>query len=835
MTEPNESGLSSPDPENEHHLHPRPHLCSACSQIDFKALFTSHKRRNDLNRWVDVTPNTCNCFQIFETRDRSGWPDPEVADKPQCSFCAFYKDCVRQSRDIALRMESYPDDFPTGLLLKGFHSLSWFWMEHEACEAEDHPNRRHWCQHYVQDVFAMQFVGKYHAEPGLGDDPNRVHNGMGHAILRVVDGHPNSSALTRPREAGGGLLARRILPDQVNYHLIGEWLRLCLLGHVQCHGDGDSDVMTIPGFRVIDCTTRNIVSAVEAFGNHAKHDKLDYVTLSYVWGQAGFSVPVLREDGLSLPDELPLVISDAMEVVKRVGYRYLWVDRYCIPQDDIRTKQIQIKNMDKIYSYSILTIIAAAGEGPEYGLPGVSSRHRPEQLCVQVADGISLALYESPKVLVTTSKWHTRGWTYQEGLLSKRRLIFTDLLVYFQCYEMHGDEVLSIPIPDATGPLNGESRHEGFDGIRYISFQHKESDFGSVFPHRVTHWSDPGTIWKRISEFARKPLAFESDTLNAIAGIFGKYSSHMKEDEVFFLGGLPIIPVQVFEYGIIPLCKCRPEETVHEGKQNLWACSFRQLPPIPLGQHLCRSFTNGSDSAFSDISNNLTYKLVYSLFWIGYWDHVDDEELRPAFIPTDLKQVRRSGFPSWTWAGWKTCIIKHREELMGANALDIDTEAYVEYEDGGGIVQKLSWERQNKEILDLLRQGDNIPACLILKASVFDMKLKLTSKPWKPLGTWTFTWPPFLEGERIYSLPRVLLEDIEHELGSNGSSTSDKSNEGTNLLGLLLGIQGDMGPASEHWMWIMILKPVKRAMSGRQELMYERVSSPTRVCPSEDT
>ncbi|KAK3955917.1 heterokaryon incompatibility protein-domain-containing protein [Pseudoneurospora amorphoporcata] len=752
MTEPNEPGLSSPDPENEHHLHPRPHLCSACSQIDFKALFTSHKRH------------------------------PEVADNPQCSFCAFYKDCVRQSRDIALRMESCPDDFPTGLLLKGFHSLSWFWMEHEACEAEDHPNRRHWCQHYVQDVFAMQ-----------------VHNGMGHAILRVVDGHPNSSALTRPREAGGGLLARRILPDQVNYHLIGEWLRLCLLGHVQCHGDGDSDVMTIPGFRVIDCTTRSIVSAVEAFGNH---DKLDYVTLSYVWGQAGFSGPVLREDGLSLPDELPLVISDAMEVVKRVGYRYLWVDRYCIPQDDIRTKQIQIKNMDKIYSYSTLTIIAAAGEGPEYGLPGVSSRHRPEQLCVQVADGISLALYESPKVLVTASKWHTRGWTYQEGpcwehkkgLLSKRRLIFTDLLVYFQCYEMHGTKSYQSQYLTRLAHKMGKVDMKGLTVSNYISFQHKESDFGSVFPHRVTHWSDPGTIWKRISEFARKPLAFESDTLNAIAGIFGKYSSHMKEDEVFFLG-----------------------EIVYEGKQNLWACSFRQLPPIPLGQHLCRSFTNGSDSAFSDISSNLTYKLVYSLFWIGYWDHVDDEELRPAFIPTDLKQVRRSGFSSWTWAGWKTCIIKHREELMGPNALDIYTEAYVEYEDKGAIVQKLSWKRQNKEILDLVRQGDKIPACLILKAPVFDMRLKLTSKPWKPLGKWTFTWPPFLEGEKIDSLPRVLLEDIEHERGSNSSSTSNKCNEGTNLLGLLLALNG--GQSSVHRIWLLILKPVRRALNGRQELM----------------
>ena len=95
-------------------------------------------------------------------------------------------------------------------------------------------------------------------------------------------------------------------------------------------------------------------------------------------------------------DDLPLVISDAIEVVKRLGYRYLWIDRYCIPQNDSAVKHIQIKKMDRIYSCSILTIIAAAGDGPEYGLPGVSSRHRTEQLSVQVTEEISLLFYKKP-------------------------------------------------------------------------------------------------------------------------------------------------------------------------------------------------------------------------------------------------------------------------------------------------------------------------------------------------------------------------------------------------------------------------------------------------------
>ncbi|KAK3344751.1 heterokaryon incompatibility protein-domain-containing protein [Neurospora tetraspora] len=753
MTEPKESGLSSPDPENEHHHPPRPHLCSACSQIDFKALFTTHRRHNDLNPYEDEIPKACKCFETLETREKSGWPGPELADKskPQCPFYAFYKDYLLRSRGITLGMERDPDHFPTGIFLKGFHSLKWFWVEHEGCPHNRDDYRRKYCRHYVQDVFALQFA-QGRTDPGLGAYTFHAHN-AGHAILRVVDDGPNHSALTRAREAGGGLLARRILPDQVNYNLIGEWLRLCQLGHAQCHGDGDGDgdVVTIPGFRVIDCTTGNIVSVVEALESGGKHDKVDYVTLSYVWGQAGFSGPVLREDGLSLPEELPLVISDAIEVVKRLGYRYLWIDRYCIPQDDIPSKQIQIQNMERIYSCSVLTIIAAAGEGPEYGLPGVSSRHRPEQLCVQVAEEISLALYESPKNLVTTSKWHTRGWTYQEGLLSKRRLIFTDLLVYFQCYEMHGDEVLSVPLPGAADSLDADGRHDQFDDIRYISFEREESDFGSVFPRRVAEWSDSSTIWDRIKEFAQRRLAFDADTLDAIAGIFGRYRSKTTEHEIPFF----------------------------------------------------------YSSSVNDISNSLTYKLVYN---------------KPTdIIPTDRQMMRRSVFPSWSWADWKTCLIKHKNVVKRHFALDTCTMAHVEFEDEAGIVQRLDWETQNAEILNLTLQGGKIPACLTLRGTVLDIKLKLTSDfdSWSPLGTWTYTWPPFLEGQTIDCLPRVLFDDIEHEGGSDGTSTSGKRNEDANFLGLLLAIEAFTWSA--HHLWIMMLKPVKRTLNGRPETMYERV------------
>jgi len=63
-------------------------------------------------------------------------------------------------------------------------------------------------------------------------------------------------------------------------------------------------------------------------------------------------------------------------VVKKLGYRYLWVDRYCINQGNEEEKADQCGKMDLIYQNADLTIIAAIGDNPTYGLPGVGLRKR---------------------------------------------------------------------------------------------------------------------------------------------------------------------------------------------------------------------------------------------------------------------------------------------------------------------------------------------------------------------------------------------------------------------------------------------------------------------------
>ena len=127
-----------------------------------------------------------------------------------------------------------------------------------------------------------------------------------------------------------------------------------------------------------------------------------------------------------------------MVVANEIGIPYLWVDKYCIDQSNANEKHSLIRQMDKIYRGAELTIIATAGQDAELGLPGVSGLARPPQRFLTIG-GQRYSVFPDLTERVRKSRWSTRGWTYQEGLLSRRRLVFTRVSGLLS---MHGDASL---------------------------------------------------------------------------------------------------------------------------------------------------------------------------------------------------------------------------------------------------------------------------------------------------------------------------------------------------------------------------------------------------------
>lgn len=300
-----------------------------------------------------------------------------------------------------------------------------------------------------------------------------------------------------------GISGRHIQRDAIDHGMVAAWLDLC----DQQHGEectGRNDTPDIQGMQVIDCRERGVIPMPR---------NIRYVTLSYVWGQTS-DVDPTPAPRTSLPPQLPRTIEDAILVTQRLGFRYLWVDRYCIPQHDEVSRSIQIRSMGSIYANSSLTIIAAAGKDPNHGLPGVSLRPRAQQLSVRVGRHC-LVTHLWPSDDVDASRWNTRGWTYQEALLAKRRLVFTDKQVYFQCWEMCCAEGITAPL--------------------------RELRLGAPFPHHPAG-SQP-YIWNRIREFLHRDLSVDGDALDAMGGIF-ELHRELQGQPLDLLCGLPILPMQ---------------------------------------------------------------------------------------------------------------------------------------------------------------------------------------------------------------------------------------------------------------------------------------------------
>lgn len=170
-----------------------------------------------------------------------------------------------------------------------------------------------------------------------------------------------------------------------------------------------------------------------------------YLTLSYVWGTTpsplmsmtaninNLCTPHSLAESSPLGKRLPRTIRDAMEVTRKLGYRYLWVDRLCIIQDDEVQKPDHIAAMAGIYGNSAITIIADNGDDAQ-GLPGVgldgSTKRRPFDILF-FPGNVQLVLNDlqpldaaSQSTTPEAKTYNCRGWTLQEEMLSNRTLKF---------------------------------------------------------------------------------------------------------------------------------------------------------------------------------------------------------------------------------------------------------------------------------------------------------------------------------------------------------------------------------------------------------------------------
>lgn len=175
-----------------------------------------------------------------------------------------------------------------------------------------------------------------------------------------------------------------------------------------------------------------------------------YAALSHCWGKKQIIVTTLS----TIKDhkahiafgKLPKTFQDAIQITRRLGIQFIWIDSLCIVQDDADDWAREASKMATFYENAMVTIAAtssSAGDGglfrptPDYLLSGTTSEG--DKYTLVFRERIEHELMDAGSAsLLPKFPFLSRAWGLQERLLSPRVVHFGPYELFFEC-RMHTD------------------------------------------------------------------------------------------------------------------------------------------------------------------------------------------------------------------------------------------------------------------------------------------------------------------------------------------------------------------------------------------------------------
>ena len=252
--------------------------------------------------------------------------------------------------------------------------------------------------------------------------------------------------------------------------------------------------------------------------------------MSHCWGP---SINITKTTSASLElfkneissDSLTPNFQHAVDVCRRLGIEFLWIDSLCIIQDIETDWKEESAKMASIYENAFLTIAStksATGSGGCYAVTD------PEYLAKPVP-GTNVYVRRRPPLFPAgwvnyryreAQAWPllNRGWAYQEIRLSRRILHFCNQEVIWECRESRKSE------------SGCSDKDIGTDDPQFKSKNYFD----------VPYWileRDPQKLWYRtVEEYSAMQLTFEKDKMPALAALTQKMETLRVNDR--FLAGL---------------------------------------------------------------------------------------------------------------------------------------------------------------------------------------------------------------------------------------------------------------------------------------------------------
>lgn len=226
------------------------------------------------------------------------------------------------------------------------------------------------------------------------------------------------------------------------FDTLRQWIFQCQAEHTLCKPAADS---TLP-HRVLK------IKSIQPLRVQVVEDCTDrrsYVCLSHRWSPQT-ELKSLKKENLHLykggipEDNINLLMRDAIRATFRLGLRFIWIDCYCIIQDDKKDWEEQAANMGFIYEKAICTISATSSTDGQRMFSTMAPKFKPFQITKVSGHSVYIRsqIPHPSKLrgfLQTQERLHDgllqRAWVFQERMLSKRFIHFTSEEIFWECCE----------------------------------------------------------------------------------------------------------------------------------------------------------------------------------------------------------------------------------------------------------------------------------------------------------------------------------------------------------------------------------------------------------------
>jgi len=320
------------------------------------------------------------------------------------------------------------------------------------------------------------------------------------------------------------------------------WMRECEAKHSNCKPRNTNFMPT----RIVHVGTWGTLVPIHleiSADSKSLNQERRYCSLSHRW--TGDELVLKNANVGAMMKNIPLdclskATRDAILITRHLGLRYLWVDTLCIVQDSHEDWTREAATMAHVYENSVCTI-AAAGEATVSKEAAFEARNPLIYMDCRIAGSSEDGIYvEGERVftsegtieskLVQHHDLLSRGWVYQEQILSPKIIFFGDREVLWSCQYGKASEER----PDGSnhywgppdrpmifGPLISveeldRSQYDDHSNFRYSGiscFRKLQQDLYDGPRDHANKW------YSLVCEYSSRKLSQEEDRLIALSGL----------------------------------------------------------------------------------------------------------------------------------------------------------------------------------------------------------------------------------------------------------------------------------------------------------------------------